>query len=63
MEDNDYIKTCECDGCGVRGPVVALHDRGVEVLALCKRCAPGNFESTARRGIDEWLGLPGRVLG
>jgi hypothetical protein len=36
--------------------VVALHDSNeVEVLALCKRCAPQNFESAARKDIDTWL--------
>jgi len=52
----DYIKKCKCDGCDARGPVVALHDTNeVEVLALCKRCAPKNFEATARKEIDAWL--------
>jgi len=52
----DYIKKCKCDGCDARGPVVALHDTNeVEVLALCKRCAPKNFEATARKDIDAWL--------
>ena len=52
----DYIKKCKCDGCDARGPVVALHDHHeVEVLALCKSCAPKNFESAARKDIDEWL--------
>ena len=44
----DNIKKCTCDGCGKRGLVVALHDRGHEVLALCKSCAPKNFEAAAR---------------
>lgn len=51
----DHIKKCTCDGCGKRGLVVALHDRGHEVLALCKGCAPANFESAARVDIDRWL--------
>jgi protein-arginine kinase activator protein McsA len=52
----DYIKKCKCDGCNERGAVVSLHDSNeVEVLALCKRCAPKNFESAARASIDAWL--------
>jgi hypothetical protein len=52
----DYIKKCKCDGCDTRGLVVALHDTNeVEVLALCKRCAPRNFESAARGDVDNWL--------
>ena len=51
----DHIKKCKCDGCDKRGLVVALHDRGEEVLVLCKACAPKNFESAARADIDRWL--------
>lgn len=51
----DHIKKCKCDGCDRRGLVVALHERDVEVLALCKACAPKNFEAAARVDIDRWL--------
>lgn len=52
----DHIQKCTCDGCGTRGLVVKLHDsHGVEVLALCRRCAPGNFNAVARADIDAWV--------
>jgi len=52
----DYIKKCTCDGCGTRGLTVFIHDsHGTEVLALCRRCAPGSFDAVARLDIDAWV--------
>jgi hypothetical protein len=51
----DYIKTTCCDGCSRKAPCVRLHSNGQEVLALCDRCAPRNFEHTVRKEVDEWL--------
>lgn len=56
IEDTDVIRTCSCDVCGRRGPVVVIHHLGCEVLAACSACQPKQFERVARRDVDAWLG-------
>lgn len=57
-EDIDVIRTASCDVCNWSGPVVVLHDLGLEVLAACRACKPKQFDRVARRDVDAWLGLP-----
>lgn len=63
MQENlDHITTCTCDDCGAKVPGVMLHHYGEPVMFLCRPCSPKIFESTARREIDAWLGIPKESL-
>jgi|GEM_PF-2821045 len=59
MENIDTISRDHCDTCGTyshkRQLVVTLHDHGVPVLTMCRRCGPSTFENTAQRDKDRWL--------
>lgn len=59
MDNIDTIVRDHCDTCGTqsnkRQLVVLMHDHGVPVLTMCRRCGPATFDNTAQRDKDRWL--------
>jgi hypothetical protein len=55
----DHIVRDYCDGCGTqshkRTLVALLHDHGVPIMTVCRRCSPHGFQSAAQADKDRWL--------
>ena len=58
MSSNHLVRDY-CDGCGTqshkRQIVALLHDHGVPVMTVCRRCSPSGFQAAAQADKDRWL--------